>query len=187
MKKMRMAGLFFLIVCMLTACGTKKTEEKTEYKMYYLSAAETSLEEEIYTPTQTKTKDIVEEICEKLTETNPDNDHLRLLPKKVEILDCEYKNGTVCIDFNKEYKKMKNTREILVRAGIVKVFTQLQSVSGVTFEVEGEPLLDSNGEEVGTLGKDSFIENEGRNVAEKEPGEKEDSHQEASSHRGFHR
>ena len=164
MKKMRMAGLFFLIVCMLTACGTKKTEEKTEYKMYYLSAAETSLEEEIYTPTKTETKDIVEEICEKLTETNPDNDHLRLLPKKVEILDCEYKNGTVCIDFNKEYKKMKNTREILVRAGIVKVFTQLQSVSGVTFEVEGEPLLDSNGEEVGTLGKDSFIENEGRNI-----------------------
>ena len=151
MKKMRMAGLFFLIVCMLTACGTKKTEEKTEYKMYYLSAAETSLEEEIYTPTKTETKDIVEEICEKLTETNPDNDHLRLLPKKVEILDCEYKNGTVCIDFNKEYKKMKNTREILVRAGIVKVFTQLQAVSGVTFEVEGEPLLDSNGEEVGTL------------------------------------
>ena len=100
MKKMRMAGLFFLIVCMLTACGTKKTEEKTEYKMYYLSAAETSLEEEIYTPTKTETKDIVEEICEKLTETNPDNDHLRLLPKKVEILDCEYKNGTVCIDFN---------------------------------------------------------------------------------------
>ena len=164
MKKMRMAGLFFLIVCMLTACGTKKTEEKTEYKMYYLSAAETSLEEEIYTPTQTKTKDIVEEICEKLTEMNPDNDHLRLLPKKVEILDCEYKNGTVCIDFNKEYKEMKNTREILVRAGIVKVFTQLQAVSGVTFEVEGEPLLDSNGEEVGTLGKDSFIENEGRNI-----------------------
>ena len=59
---------------------------------------------------------------------------------------------------------MKYTREILVRAGIVKVFTQLQSVSGVTFEVEGEPLLDSNGEEVGTLGKDSFIENEGRNI-----------------------
>ena len=50
--------------------------------MYYLSAAETSLEEEIYTPTKTETKDIVEEICEKLTETNPDNDHLRLLPKK---------------------------------------------------------------------------------------------------------
>ena len=55
MKKMRMAGLFFLIVCMLTACGTKKTKKKTEYKMYYLSAAETSLEE-IYTPTKAETK-----------------------------------------------------------------------------------------------------------------------------------
>lgn len=164
MRKMRMAGLFFLILCILTACGTKKEEEKTEYKMYYLSATETSLEEETYTPTGKKTKDIVEEICDKLTETNQDDNHVRLLPKKVEILDCEYENGTVCIDFNKEYKKMENTREILVRAGIVKVFTQLRSVSSVTIEVEGEPLLDCNGEEVGSLGKDSFIENEGRNI-----------------------
>lgn len=54
-----------------------------------------------------------------------------------------------------------------------------KAVAAVTFIPQIQQTAGNNQQQV--------IENEGRNVAEKEPGEKEDSHQEASSHRGFHR
>lgn len=54
-----------------------------------------------------------------------------------------------------------------------------KAVAAVTFIPQIQQTAGNNQQQV--------LENEGRNVAEKEPGEKEDSHQEASSHRGFHR
>ena len=54
-----------------------------------------------------------------------------------------------------------------------------KAVAAVTFIPQIQQAAGNNQQQV--------LENEGRNVAEKEPGEKEGSHQEASSHRGFHR
>ena len=54
-----------------------------------------------------------------------------------------------------------------------------KAVAAVTFIPQIQQTAGNNQQQV--------LENEGRNVPEKEPGEKEDSHQEASSHRGFHR
>lgn len=54
-----------------------------------------------------------------------------------------------------------------------------KAVAAVTFIPQIQQTAGNNQQQV--------LENEGRNVAEKEPGEKEDSQQEASSHRGFHR
>ena len=167
MKSVRKLTVFFFALCLLFAlsgCGTEETENKTEYSLYYLSLAESSLETEGYDPTERTTEAMVEEIC-RLTQEQEDSEvHLRLLPQGVEILDCEYNGQTVTLNFNEEYKKMKNTREILVRAGLVKSFTQIPGVTYVSFLEQGEPMTDSDGNQIGLMDKDTFVENEGKNI-----------------------
>ena len=121
-------GILFLLLCFVivavTGCSKKEEKnEKREYQMYYLSPTESSLETDEYKPTKRTTEAMVKEIGEMLDETPKKEEHFRLLPKDVNILECSYDGEKVVVNFNENYKKMKNTREILVRAGIVKAFT----------------------------------------------------------------
>ena len=167
MKSVRKLAVLFLAFCIGTAgagCSREETEEKTEYSLYYLSLAESSLETEGYEPTERTTEAMVEEVC-RLTQEEEDSEiHLRLLPQGVEILDCTYKGQTVTLNFNEGYKKMNNTREILVRAGLVKSFTQIPGVTYVSFLDQGESMTDSDGNQIGLMDKDTFVENEGKNI-----------------------
>lgn len=164
MKKIFMTIVCLTILLLSSGCGERQGKETEEYSMYYLAVSERSLVEKEYIPTERKTESMVEEMAGKLMEPVTDVDYIRLLPENVEILDCRYKEQSVEINFNDDYYKMKNTREILVRAGVVKAFTQIPGVTFVDILVNGNPLLDSKGEEMGRLGRDSFIENEGQNI-----------------------
>lgn len=168
MKKIKQIAVFLLSCCMLlgiSGCGDEEEEtSKSEYHMYYLALTESKLEVDDYMPTERTTESIIQEITEKLEEKPDTEDYLRLLPENVEILSCSYEGQTVTIDFSEAYKKMKNTREILVRAGIVKAYTQIPGVSYVAFLEDGEPLTDSEGLTIGIMDKDTFVENEGENI-----------------------
>ena len=164
MRKLFIAAVSLLVLLLSVGCGKKQEKETAEYQMYYLAVSEKSLVEQDYHPTEKNTESMVKEIAEKFMEPVTDLDYLQLLPEDVEILDCRYKEQRVEINFNDDYYQMKNTREILVRAGIVKAFTQIPGVTSVDIQVNGSPVLDSNGEVIGSLGQDSFIEHEGQNI-----------------------
>jgi germination protein M len=162
-------GILFLLLCFVilavTGCSKKEEKnEKREYQMYYLSPTESSLETDEYKPTKRTTEAMVKEIGEMLDETPKKEEHFRLLPKDVNILECSYDGEKVVVNFNENYKKMKNTREILVRAGIVKAFTQIPGVEYVEFTENGAPMTDSEGVEIGKMDRNTFMENEGENV-----------------------
>ena len=53
---------------------------------------------------------------------------------------------------------MSRTRELLVRAGIVKIFLQVPGVESVEICVGKKPLTDTRGEEVGVMNNDTFVE-----------------------------
>ena len=129
MKKMMKTVLLLLtagILLNLSGCKEEeKQESKTEYHMYYLSLTETALEETDYVPSQRTSEAMVNEIVEMLGKEPENEEYLSLLPKGVTIETCTYEGQTVTLTFNEEYKKMKNTREILARAGIVKALTQI--------------------------------------------------------------
>ena len=64
------------------------------------------------------------------------------------------------MDFSKEYYDMKPTEEILTRAAIAKTLLQLSQY--VTFTVDGKPLVDASGANVGAMNLDSFCGKSGR-------------------------
>lgn len=168
MKKWKQAASILLAVCILLGtmgCQEKEeTKNASEYYMYYLSPKETTLETEEYIPKERTSEAMVEEIAEKIDEEPSDEGYLRLFPKAVVMQSVTYEGQTVTVDFNSEYKKMKNTREILARAGVVKAFTQIPGVSYVEFLNEGEPMTDTAGMLLGKMDKNTFVENEGENI-----------------------
>ena len=60
--------------------------------------------------------------------------------------------------------ELARPQEVLVRAGLVRTFVQVPEVERVTLLIDGDPLKDSKGREIGTMTADSFLENSGREI-----------------------
>ncbi|HJB32993.1 MAG TPA: GerMN domain-containing protein [Candidatus Blautia merdipullorum] len=132
--------------------------------MYYLALSETKLETVPYEPSENTTAAMIEEIYQMLSQPSDSEEYLKLLPDNVTMNSYTYEGQTVTLDFNEEYKKMNNAREILVRTGIVMAFTQIPGVAYVVFLEEGSPMTDSDGNDIGLMERNSFVENEGQNI-----------------------
>ena len=166
MKVLKYTGLLLLLLTVLSGCalgGEDKKEQKTEYRIYYLSPTEEELVEDDFIPGERVTSSMVMEMKETLEEPVKDDKFIKLIPENVKILSCEFDGREVSLDFSKEYYEMKNTREILVRTGVVKSFVQIPGVLTVSFLVEGKPLVDSGNTEIGPMDKESFVESGGEN------------------------
>ena len=151
MKIWKKTAAVILAVCMISGVlGCTEGEEQeqdsetAEYYMYYVSPKETSLETAEYVPEE--------------------EGYVSLLPEQVKIQNITYEGQTVSVNFNSEYKNMKNTRELLARAGIVKAFTQIPGVNYVEFFCEGESMTDASGVVLGKMDKNTFVENQGDNI-----------------------
>ena len=151
MKKSRKILTFFLVLCLLvlSGCQKKQEEEATKYSMYYLALSETKLETVPFEPSAEDTEDMIQEIYQKLSEPSDSEEYLRLLPDGVLMKNYSFEGQTVTLNFDEEYKKMNNAREILVRTGMVLAFTQIPGVSYVEFQENGNPMADSDGRELG--------------------------------------
>ena len=136
MKKSRKILAFFLVVCLLAlaGCQKKQEEEVTKYSMYYLALSETKLETVPFEPSTEDTETMIQEIYQKLSEPPDSEEYLRLLPDGVLMKNYSFEGQTVTLNFDEEYKKMNNAREILVRTGMVLAFTQIPGVSYVEFQ-----------------------------------------------------
>lgn len=166
MRKSRKILAFFCVFCLLAldGCQKGKEEEASKYFMYYLALSETKLETVSYEPAKKSTEAMIEEIYQKLSEPSDSEEYLRLLPEGVTMKNYAFEGQTVTLNFDEEYKKMNNAREILVRTGMVLAFTQIPGVNYVEFLENGNPMTDSDGRELGPMERSSFVENEGKNI-----------------------
>lgn len=169
MKIWKKTAAVILAVCMISGVlgcteGEGQDSETAEYYMYYVSPKETSLETAEYVPEEPASEVMVQEISGMLSEDLEEEGYVSLLPEQVKIQNITYEGQTVSVNFNSEYKNMKNTRELLARAGIVKAFTQIPGVNYVEFFCEGEPMTDAAGVVLGKMDKNTFVENKGENI-----------------------
>lgn len=171
MKIWKKTAAVILAVCMISGVlGCTEGEEQeqdsetAEYYMYYVSPKETSLETAEYVPKELASEVMVQEISGMLSEDLEEEGYVSLLPEQVKIQNITYEGQTVSVNFNSEYKNMKNTRELLARAGIVKAFTQIPGVNYVEFFCEGESMTDAAGVLLGKMDKNTFVENKGENI-----------------------
>ena len=82
-------------------------------------------------------------------------------PKKIKVEKWELTNGRLGISFNQEYKNVKKVPELLFRASLVQSLIQIDGVDSVKLYIGGDPLCDANGNEIGAMNDEYFVQNIG--------------------------
>lgn len=163
MKKRKITALVMALVLGAVAfsgCGKKETESK--YKIYYINEEQGEVLAESFVPSEETTQTMLEEMTEKLNKKNAEGH--TLLPENIEIQSCVDDDGMIRVDFNQEYHDLNPVDEVLLRASIVKDYVQIPNIYLVTNTAEGTPIVDSQGQEIGAMSLDSFLENTGKEI-----------------------
>ena len=163
MKKRKITALVMTLVLGTVAfsgCGKKETESK--YKIYYVNEEQGEVLAESFVPSEETTQTMLEEMTEKLNKKNAEGH--TLLPENIEIQSCVDDDGMIRVDFNQEYHDLNPVDEVLFRASIVKDYVQIPNIYLVTITAEGTPIVDSQGQEIGAMSLDSFLENTGKEI-----------------------
>lgn len=163
MKKRKVTALVMTLVLgsvAFSGCGKKETESK--YKIYYVNEEQGEVLAEGFVPSEETTQTMLEEMTEKLNKKNAEGH--TLLPENIEIQSCVDDDGMIRVDFNQEYHDLNPVDEVLLRASIVKDYVQIPNIYLVTITAEGTPIVDSQGQEIGAMSLDSFLENTGKEI-----------------------
>ena len=164
-KKIRLAFVLMVLVLFGAGCTSKEENDKKQYEIYYLDRNEnhiTALPYETVTPKAEK-EFLVKELLMQLGTQREDVEHK---PAMVDftVKNCIIRESQVTLNLSKEYEMMDFTKEVLVRAAIVKTLTQIEGVELVRIQVEGKDLADVDGKPVGVMSADTFIDNTGEDM-----------------------
>lgn len=161
-RKVYVILLGLLALLLLGACGDGK--DKEGYVVFYLNTEGTKIVPQDIELENTNGIAMVEELLAAL-QTQPSDATVRqTIPTNVEVLGYKGSSYQLTVDFSQEYYQLSPTDEILTRAAIAKTLLQAEEYSYVLFTVESQPLLNFNGELVGSMNADTFVENPGGQI-----------------------
>lgn len=155
MKKKGIILLTLLAALLLGGC-TKKADEENEYTVYYVNTEGTRLTEDRYMPVAATFDELMAELLDKLKQ--PPSGEASALKSGVTVEGYERGIDVLRIDFSQSYYDLSNTDEVLLRAAIVKTFSQIPGVAKVMITVGSEQLRDAEGQPVPAMDASSFID-----------------------------
>ncbi len=168
----KLSRLFFnmVILCMvvvLAACGREEqvqVQSGTSYEIYYVNNDETRIINRQYVTESEDTEVLFTELTGQLQARSEKMEYQAPLSGEFSISGHVLDSGLLTLDFDEKYKELWGTKEVLIRAAIVRTLVQIPGVERITFTVAGEPLADSSGAAVGIMTADTFIENAGNEI-----------------------
>lgn len=168
---MRKNGCLFLLLlvlfALLTACTDKEPGEEqaaNAVNIYYLNKDATTLVTVSHNLVGENEDAIIQELLTKMMEIPEDIEMRPPLGMGFSVLECYVEGTQLVINVDEHYREMSPTDEILVRAALVRTMVQVQGVDCVNILVRGEPLTDNNGNPIGVMKAETFIDNEGSEI-----------------------
>lgn len=157
--------LVIVSALLCVACGGDAQPESGKvYKIYYVDNDETKTLTREYVSETQDSYNLLEELLGQLGTIPSKFEYKAPLASGFELIGYSIDNGQITMNLDEHYKEMDRVREVLIRAAIVRTVTQIPEISYVSFTVQGEPLKDSNGNAIGTMSADSFIDNAGNEI-----------------------
>lgn len=153
--------ILLLAALLLSSCGHGREDASDTFRVFFPDSGYTSIISEERKVVSGNSADIVEPLLEALSVMPGDSSGVPAITGDILPREYSFEDHRVIIDFPAAYLSMDRTKEILVRASIVETLTQTPDITSVTFTVEGKELKGSNGEPVGNMTADSFINNTG--------------------------
>ncbi len=149
-----------MISLLLASCGRTAVEEE-RYTVCYLSEDSKLLLENTCTNDIGTGED--EESIEALSdELNNGKDvpvgSLPLLNDDTKIRSAKKDAGVLTVDIGAGYYDLTAFGQLLVRAGITRTYTQLDTVNAVRILVNGKPAVDSDGNEIPVMKASTFVD-----------------------------
>ena len=157
--------IMLAIISLLSGCNKQDNKVITGPKIYYVDREYTRLVGKQYTPIAEDSKSLIEEYIVALAMDPEDQDYRLAKPKEVNIIGYNIgEAGQLQLSFDENYYKVTGIKEVLMRAAIVKTFTQIDSINEVEFFINGLPL--SFGDvPVGRMEASTFIDNVGQMIS----------------------
>ena len=156
--------LLLTIPLLMAGCRKQQQVDESGYRIWYINQDETCLKYENKELQSKNEEGLLREMMEVMRETPTDDELKPVIPEDVTLLDFDFEHNQLYLDFSPEYKKMPKVYEVLCRAAIVRTMGQIDGVEYVDFQVNGEPLTDLEGKEIGLMNEDQFIENAGEEI-----------------------
>lgn len=156
--------LLLAIPLLMAGCRKQQQVDESGYRIWYINQDETCLKYENKELQSKNEEGLLREMMEVMRETPTDDELKPVIPEDVELLDFDFEHNQLYLDFSPEYKNMPKVYEVLCRAAIVRTLGQIDGVEYVDFQVNGEPLTDLEGKEIGLMNEDQFIENAGEEI-----------------------
>lgn len=144
-----------LLFLLLAGCFRDQEEKETGYKIYYVDAEGIQLQEVSYVPKAQTFEEIMDELAGQLAD--PPSEYVSVLKNGVKIKGYTRGIDALRIDFSKEYYSLNNIEEVLLRAAVVKTFSQIPGVMKVMITVKGQQLVDTDNRAVAAMDADDFI------------------------------
>ena len=161
-KRRKFTALLGILICvaLLMSCKKNDTGEET-YELYYVNVQTQALEQEKVQIEGDTTEEKIESMLKELKKNPEDVEVKSTFPKKIKVEKWELTNGRLGISFNQEYKNVKKVPELLFRASLVQSLIQIDGVDSVKLYIGGDPLCDANGNEIGAMNDEYFVQNIG--------------------------
>lgn len=157
-----LAGLLCGLI--LTGCGKEEITEGNVCQVYYISTGETKVEMHTQVLQATELEEKVQELLEYLG-TNPEKlEYKAPLSLGFQVKSIRLEDGRLTLDMDEGYDKLSVTTEVLVRAALVRTFTQFPDISYVMITKEGKPIYDNAGSMIGWMNGEMFIDNDGNEI-----------------------
>lgn len=161
--------LCILAVLMLSACAGDDSEEiKSGYSIYYVNSDENNIAAKAYQAKSSERDGMIKEFLGQLEDCGDSTEYRAALPEEVQLVEYTVNDTTLSLKFNAEYRQMSNTAEILMRTSYVKTLVQIPGIDYVDFYIGEEPLQDSNGNIIGSMNEETFVDNSGGQINEYE-------------------
>ncbi len=164
---MRNAKIFLTLFMVLLLCGCMRDgsgSKEGEYTLYYTNVEATGLMRETYDAQGETPEALIVELLDALNKEPKDNTHFLLLSDVVRVESYEYDGTQVILNMSAAYSEMPKTKEVLVRAGLVRTLVQIDGVDSVQILIAGIPLKNSKGNEIGPMREKTFIEDSGKEI-----------------------
>lgn len=152
--------LLLLLITLLTGCSDNKGQTDSDTtKIYYIDSKSSGIVSEDYKMTSEITQEMIHELLNMLRQPPKNVVYKNGLPENVSIKNTSMTNeGRLTINFDSNYSSLVGISEVLCRATIVKTLSQIKEVEYIEFQVNDQPLIDSNGVVVGLMTEQDFIE-----------------------------
>ena len=148
-----------VIILTVTACGRNSEPDEGDSFIYCLNGDKTGIVKTEYELYNGDALETARQMLSDMQEPSSDIEHVSAIPEEVQIQRTSLSGSILEVDFSREYRDAGQLREKLLRAAVVQSLVQIDGINGIAFTIDGAPLTDSNGIEVGLMNEDDFVGN----------------------------